>query len=287
MSEYFCDLHTHSTASDGSDTPSELVKKAMAAGLKAVALTDHDTVAGIEEAMAEAKQSGMELVPGVELSVIHEKGNMHMLCYLMDHTDKKFNATLEKLQQARGRRNERMLELLAKNGRPVTMEELRELAGDGQVGRPHFARAMVKRGYVTSVAEAFERFLKRGEPAYVPKSILTAEDAIKVIHGAGGVAVLAHPCSLKTSSLQELESIISGLAQHGLDGVECYYSEHGRNFTEKCIELAKRYDLIITGGSDYHGKAKPHIAIGKGKGKLHVPYSCVTSIMQRKEKAGY
>ena len=287
MSEYFCDLHTHSNASDGSDTPSGLIKKAMAAGLKAVALTDHDTVAGIDEAMDEARHGNIEFVPGVELSVIHEKGNMHMLCYLMDHTDESFNATLEKLQQARGLRNERMLELLEKNGRPLTMEELKELAGDGQVGRPHFARAMVKRGYVASVAEAFERFLKRGAPAYVPKSILTAEDAIDVIHRAGGVAVLAHPCSLKTSSLQELEGIISSLAQHGLDGVECYYSEHGTNFTQKCIELAERYDLIITGGSDYHGKAKPHIAIGRGKGKLNVPYACATAIRRRKEIAGY
>lgn len=284
MPDNYCDFHTHSNASDGSDSPSELIIKAAAAGLETVALTDHDTVAGLKEATEEAERVGLDFIPGVELSVIHDQGNMHMLCYLMDMEDAAFNAVLSRLQQARGERNHRMLTNLERIGKPVSMAELEAMAGDGQVGRPHFARAMVRRGYVSSVSEAFELYLKRGAPAYVPKSILTAEDAIKVIHDAGGVAVLAHPCSLKTSSIYALEEIIAGLAENGLDGVECYYSEHGKTFMEKCIEITDKYGLIRTGGSDYHGKAKPHIRLGRGKGKLRVPCSCAQSIRERKEE---
>jgi predicted metal-dependent phosphoesterase TrpH len=282
--EKYCDFHTHSNASDGSDTPAGLMAKAADAGLGTVALTDHDTVAGLDEAEREAERQGIGFIPGVELSVIHDQGNMHMLCYLMDRNDRAFRAVLARLQEARGLRNERMLASLEEVGKPLSMDELEALAGDGQVGRPHFARAMVQRGYVSSVSEAFELYLKRGAPAYVPKSILSAEDAIKVIHDAGGIAVLAHPCSLRTASIDALEEIIARLARQGLDGVECHYSEHGKTFTEKCVGIANKYGLVITGGSDYHGKAKPHIGLGRGKGNLRVPCSCANAIMARKHE---
>lgn len=284
MKNILCDFHTHSTASDGSDTPTELIEKALEAGVKSIALTDHDTVEGIDEASCAAEEKGVDFIPGVELSVVHDQGNMHMLGYLMDHKSQDLNAVLEKLQKARSQRNEKMIELLNEIGRPVSMEELQEIAVEGQVGRPHFARAMVNKGYVSSVGEAFERYLKRGAPAYIPKSILSAEDAVKLVHDAGGVAVLAHPCSLKTVSMAILEEIIAGLAQNGLDGVECHYSEHDRSFTKNCVEIAAKYDLIVTGGSDYHGKAKPHIKLGKGRGGLKVPCECAEALRERKRR---
>ncbi len=280
-----CDLHTHTTASDGSDTPKELIFKAVEAGLSAIAVTDHDTTKGLPEAEAAAKETSMEFIPGVELSVNFTKGNMHMLGYLMDVSNGRFREVLERVQAARAERNPKILALLEGLGMPVSMKELEELSQGGQIGRPHIARAMVKKGYVKSVSEAFEKFLKRGARAYAPKSILSPEEAIEVIRGAGGVPVLAHPFSLLTRDEAELFYIVSGLADSGLMGMECYYSEHDEAFTSMCLGIARRLGLVVTGGSDYHGKAKPHIMLGRGRGGLVVPYSCVEALLAAKANA--
>lgn len=273
-----CDLHTHTTASDGSDSPVELVQKAAQAGLKAVAITDHDTVAGIQEGLEAGGQFNIEVIPGVELSAKSDKGNMHILGYFIDVSANSLQEVLATVQQARAERNPAILSKLVDLGLPVDMEEVKELAGEGQVGRPHIARVMVQKGYVKSVGEAFNKYLKKGGPAYAPKSILEPADAITAIHKGGGVAVLAHPISLEPSGPEELAAIIKKMVDYGIDGIECYYSEYTPQFTELCLSLTQKFALVPTGGSDYHGKAKPYIRLGKGKGDLQVPYSCVKEL---------
>ena len=272
-----CDLHTHTTASDGSDTPYELVKKAKEAGLSGIAVTDHDTLAGIKEAMEAGDELGIEVIPGVELSVLSPQGNMHMLGYFIDTESAVLREVLEKVQEARARRNPMILEKLVGMGRSVTMDELREIARGGQVGRPHIARAMLERGYVKTVGEAFARFLRNGGPAYVPKSILKPAEAIRAVHSARGLSVLAHPVTLGCNE-EELDALLSQLKENGLDGIECYYTEHSKPFTQLCLKLAEKYRLLPTGGSDYHGEAKPHVKLGKGKGNLCVPRACLDAL---------
>ncbi len=277
----YCDLHCHTTASDGSDTPAELVRQAGAVGLSAIAVTDHDTLEGVGEAMTTGRELGIEVIPGVELSVKFHVGNMHILGYLVDPDCEELQKTLAGVQKARAERNPVILERLKGLGVPVTMAELEAVAQGGQIGRPHIARVLTEKGYVRSVSQAFELYLKKGAPAYAPKSILTPEQAIGVIHRCGGVAVLAHPFSLGLSRPDDLDEVIADLAQKGLDGMECHYSEHSKEFTDVCLAIARKYGLIVTGGSDYHGRAKPYIKLGRGKGGLRVPCSCVDAIKRR------
>ena len=276
-----CDLHTHTTASDGSDSPSELVRLAEASGLSAVAITDHDTVSGIEEALRASDQLNIEVIPGVELSVIANKGNMHILGYFIDKDSPALLKTLNIVQKARAERNPKMVARLNELGIGISMTMLEEMAQGGQVGRPHFARALVELGAVRTVQEAFDRYLKRGAPAYCPKSVLKPVDAIETIHRSNGVAVLAHPFSLKCETRGELVGIVDELVAAGLDGLECYYSEHSKEFTRELIGIARQRGLVVTGGTDYHGKAKPFIKLGSGKGGLKIPYECVHQLKTR------
>ena len=281
-----CDLHAHTTASDGSDTPIELINRAIEAGLSAIAITDHDTVSGILEVTGPICPSGIEVIPGVEFSVIAPRGNMHILGYFIDTGNPTLIDTLKVVQEARANRNPRMVERLNSLGINITMEILEDMARGGQVGRPHFARALVEMGVVRTVQEAFDKYLKRGAAAYVPKSVLRPEDAIKAIHKAGGVSVLAHPFSLKCDHREELLGIIDRLIEHGLDGMECYYSEHSKKFTEDLITISRSRGLCVTGGTDYHGQAKPYIKLGVGKGGLKIPYSCVEELKERLHEKG-
>ncbi|MEF3168899.1 MAG: PHP domain-containing protein [Deltaproteobacteria bacterium] len=279
-----CDLHTHTIASDGSDTPTRLVQLAHAAGLAGISVTDHDTVSGIPEAIEAGRRLGVEVLPGVELSVIAPSGNMHILGYGIDTHSPNLLALLEKVQQARAGRNARILELLRAAGCPLSMEEVERAAGGGQIGRPHFARVLVEKGYVSSTGEAFARFLRKGAVAYAPKAVITPVEALRILHASGGATVLAHPLTLNCPGPDDLERIVSDLASAGLDGLECHYSEHTPSFTCTCLDIAKRYGLIPTGGSDYHGAAKPAISLGKGKGDLCVPARCLAEIRKRAEE---
>ncbi|MGB9712669.1 MAG: PHP domain-containing protein [Dissulfurimicrobium sp.] len=278
-----CDLHTHTTASDGSDRPEDLIRLAAAAGLKAVAITDHDTVSGLDSAIEAGHKAGIEVLPGVELSVNANiaKGDMHMLGYYIDADSASLNEVLERVQAARAKRNPLILERLAQMGKPLSLKELEDMSGGGQIGRPHIAKAMVRHGYVGSTGEAFARFLKKGASAYVPKSILSPKEAVDAIHAAGGLAVLAHPISLACEDEAGFDALVGRLASKGLDGMECYYSEHSLDFTKTCLAIASKYGLVATGGSDYHGSAKPQIAIGRGRGGLCVPYDCVEALKAR------
>lgn len=275
-----CDLHTHTTASDGSYSPHDLIEMASLAGLKAIAVTDHDTMQGIQEAVNAGKEYNIEVISGIELSVLYRQGDMHMLGYYLSASPL-LSSVLQEVQEARAGRNPIILEKLANLGCTIEMDELQRLAQGGQIGRPHIAQAMVNHGFVSDTRSAFAMYLKKGGPAYAPKSVLSPERAIEAIHSAGGLAVLAHPFSLHCNHEAELREIVSELKALGLDGMECYYSEHDASFTEMCLGVANRYDLAATGGSDFHGRPKPNIRLGKGKGTLCVPYECVNALKKR------
>ncbi|MBW2278005.1 MAG: PHP domain-containing protein [Deltaproteobacteria bacterium] len=264
------DLHTHSTASDGTLEPAELVHLAKQIGLAGLALTDHDTVDGLLEAIAAAQSSALELVPGVELSAAAEKGAIHIVGLFVDHS----NADLERgLAWARRMRNERNPEIatkLAALGVPVDLERVEAIAGGGVVGRPHFAAAMVERGHVTTAEQAFAKYLGGNGAAYVPKRKLEPVQCIQLIRGAGGVPVLAHPDQTQLKG-DALEALVAELTDSGLAGIEVYCPSYNSTTTRAYRDLALKYDLAQSGGSDFHGAAKPAIKLGRGFGSMFVP----------------
>jgi len=277
------DLHTHSTASDGTYSPAELVRLAVREGLKALALTDHDTVEGLAEAEAEAERQGLAFVPGVEISVRFKgPGHCHILGYFVDPEVRDFRRTLKLLQQARAERNRKMVEKLRDLGIEITLEEVKGKAGGGEIGRPHFAALLVEKGVVRRVEEAFEKYLKKGAPAYVPKARLSEEEAFSAIRCARGLAVLAHPWHLRLSP-EDLAEYVAELKDKGLAGIEAYYTDHSPEFTAFCLDLARRLDLVVTGGSDFHGRNKPDIRLGRGLGNLRVPEECYHRLRERWE----
>ena len=258
------DLHAHTTASDGSFTPTELVEAAHGLGLRALAVTDHDTLAGLGEARAAAQRVGLDLVAGVELSVEDDGGRFHLLGYGFDPANAALAETLITLRRSRAARNDLMAARMSELGLPVTMDDVRAEAGEDAlvIARPHFARALIKKGIVGSVAEAFDKYLSTGKPLYLPKEVLTPRDAIALIHGAGGVAVMAHP-GLVPLDEAALDARVTSLAQKdGLDGIEAYYSQHSQADTDRFLALAARLGLLVTGGSDFHGTVKPHVPLG-------------------------
>ncbi len=265
------DLHTHSTASDGTFTPKALIQKAKEVGLYALALTDHDTVAGLAEAEEEAQRQGLQFVPGVEISVKFEgPGHCHLLGYFFDYRHPRLVETLKALHEARANRNQKMIAKLQELGIEISEEELKALAGDGEIGRPHMAKLLVLKGVVKDFDEAFEKFLGKGKPAYVPKALLSPKEALKIIHEAGGLTSLAHPYYLKLSP-EGVRDFVRELKGLGLDAIEAYYTDHDQDYTRFCLELAEEFDLLVSGGSDFHGENKPEIALGTGKGDLFVP----------------
>lgn len=262
------DLHTHSTASDGTLTPAELMRAAKEAGLAAIALTDHDTFDGLPEARAEAAEQGVELVPGCELSLDYSGLPTHLLALFVDEGPGHVVDALTRVREARARRNETMLEKLRSVGVHLKREDI-ERRASGVVGRPHMAQAMLEAGVVRSFEEAFSRFLGAGGLAYVPKAKLTPAEAIRAIHADGGLAVLAHPYLLSQQPRQ-IEGMLVELAGLGLDGVEVYYTEHSDKYTALMEELAQRHGLLASGGSDFHGAVKPGVRLGRGRGGLFV-----------------
>ncbi len=265
------DLHTHSTASDGSFSPKQLVRLAQDVGLAALALTDHDTVEGLAEAEQEAQKLQISFVPGVEISVKFEgPGHFHLLGYFIDYRHPALVETLTKLKEARACRNQLMLKKLQALGIDIQWEEVVAVSGGGEIGRPHLARILVKKGLVKDIDEAFEKYLAKGASAYVPKARLTPEEAFKVIHQAGGLTSLAHPYYLKLAP-EELTAYIIHLKELGLDAIEAYYTDHSPEYTRFLLELAQKLGLLVSGGSDFHGDNKPEIALGSGKGNLLVP----------------
>jgi 3',5'-nucleoside bisphosphate phosphatase len=264
------DLHLHTTHSDGSFNTSEVMALAKEAGVTALAITDHDIVDGIPEAIAAGTLLNIEVIPGVEISSRHGESELHILGYFLDWKDEILHQRMMKLRDSRHTRNPQIVRRLNELGVDLTYEEVRRLAGTESVGRPHIARVLMNKGVVTSAKEAFDRYLADGRPAYVPRELPPPEEAVGWIREAGGVPVLAHPTWVKQSG-EGLDRLVEQLKSFGLGGIEAHYSTHSPRQTEEYLNLAKRLDLLVTGGSDFHGVTKPDIAVGRGRGDLKVP----------------
>lgn len=272
------DLHTHTTFSDGSQTPTRLVEEAAALGLSAVAVTDHDTVDGLEEALEAGARLGVEVVPGVEINLEHDRVTMDMLGYfLAGMPTVELRDELAELRAYRTERNRRMLERLAELGLPLDEAALEAAAENGAVGRPHIGEAMVRRGYVSSISEAFELYLRRGAPAWVDRRRLALGRALRLLRASGALPVLAHPGIIRTDPAG-LNRIVREAARDGLAGIECYYPLHDEQTVARCLGIARRYALVPTGGSDYHGTVKPKARLGVGSGGGPVPDGVLTDL---------
>ena len=276
------DLHVHTTVSDGSLSPSQCVEEAQRMGLAAIAITDHDTTAGNAEAEARGRELGVEIVPGVEISVQHETLTVHLLGYYPEPGVPEFEAVLAGLQEHREERNPRILARLAELGCPLDYAEVLAEAGDGVVGRPHIAAVMVRKGYVSGLNEAFDRYLARGAPAYIERTKPEPEAAVAAFRQARAVPVLAHPGAMGARSVDEIDAIVVRLVDAGLRGIEAYYSTQGGGQTAACLRLARRFGLLVTGGTDFHGHQKPGILMGRGAGSLHVPYGLLAQLKEER-----
>ena len=270
----FADLHLHTNFSDGTWTPEELVLQAQKSGLACIAVTDNDTVEGCERAATACAAVKMEFIPGAELTAEHEDTELHVLGYFLDTHNKKLLAEIAKFQAVRQNRIHEMVARINELGVPLKPESVFALANCKSPGRPHVARAMAKAGLVKNLDEAFERFLKKGRPAWVPKSKISALDAIELVHHAGGLAVMAHP------GLNRTDSIIPAMVAAGLDGIECFHTKHSTAMSERYLEIADKYNLLVTGGSDCHGfsKGKPLI------GTVKLPYEHVEKMKAHRSK---
>lgn len=264
------DLHAHTTASDGTLSPCELVRLAAESGLQAVAVTDHDTMNGVKEAMEEGRKTGVEVVAGVEIGV-EFKTEMHILGYFFDDRCFRLNNTLEELKRNRNERNPKIVKKLKELGFDISIEEIVNEADGNVVGRPHIAKVLLKKGYVGSIQEAFDKYLSSGRPAYFEKDKLSPAVGIQKITEAGGIPVLAHPVFLNMS-MERLDELLKELAASGLKGIEAYYTDHSADDTGRFLRLAIKYNLLATGGSDFHGSLKDDIRLGCGRGNLKVPY---------------
>ncbi len=271
------DLHSHSTASDGSERPSSLVEKAAELGLSTLALTDHDTLEGIEEARKAADHLDVELIAGAELSLDHV-GGMHLVVLWLEPGPGPLQDRLSSLQNGRTLRNAQIVHLLADLGMPLTIDEIADESGSGSVGRPHIAAVMMRKGYVQSIAEAFELWLAAGRPAYASRPRLSPEEAISLALESGGVPVLAHPHTLGINRAAEMADLLTRLRAAGLVGLEALCAGYRRHERDGYTELARRFGLVPSGGSDYHGRYKPDLELGVGYGDLEVPDSVVEEL---------
>ena len=266
------DLHVHSNVSDGTLSPREVVFHAKEKGLHAMALTDHDTVGGLDEAIEAGALYQIEVIPGIELSADFPNDNLHFVGLCIDYKNKDFLTKLTPLRDARKIRNAKMLDQLRDLGFNITVDENSDITT-----RAHFARALLEGGYVASIKEAFDLYLSPGKPGYVKRVTPSPEECIDLIHEAGGVAILAHP-TLYNLSMVDLEELIVRLAHYGLDGIEAIYALHSPEEEAYFIDLARKQELIISGGSDFHGDNKPGLELGVGYGNLKIPYTVLDRI---------
>lgn len=255
------DLHVHTRASDGDSSPDEIARLAGYSGLDVVAITDHDTISGVKEAMSSTTATGVHVIPGVEISIAYDPGTLHILGYFPSYPHA-FEKILEPLQKARTARLPRIIERLKGLGIEISISEVEDVARDGQIGRPHIAKVLVNKGYVADFDEAFTRFLAKGKPAYVEKHRMSSIEAIESIIGHGGLPVLAHPFTLKLAE-DKLEGFIGDLVEQGLKGIEIFYPDHTRAQKKFYSDLARKFHLAATGGTDFHGASLRGMALGK------------------------
>jgi len=275
----FCDLHIHSTASDGHLTPSEVVQHSLELGLRAISICDHDTMAGylqLGETYSQGELGivnvdGLEVIPGIEINSQWEQRELHILGYLLDPGDGRFLDLLSELRNSRVKRVQAMVDRLASLGKPIELFRVMELSQGDSVGRPHIAEAMVEKGYVSSVKEAFSLYLGIGKPAYVSRRHLTPAQAIRAIREAKGVAVWAHP------GITSADRLLTELVEHGLQGIEVYHPEHDGEFQRKYLKMARENGLVITGGSDFHSESSSE---GAMIGSFGINYESVEILKQ-------
>ena len=286
---HYVDLHTHSTASDGTYSPTALVQAAASAGLVGLALTDHDTGNGLEEAALEAARLGLRFVPGIEISADYPApGTLHILGHFIDPKSDALHEMSRILLDARNARNPKIVARLNELGCSITMAQVEGIARAGVpegapfvVGRPHVAQALVQAGCVANIKQAFEVYLGTTGAAYFPKERLTPRQAIDCIHKAGGLATLAHPVQLRTENPAHTQTVINHLAEAGLDGIEVYHCDQQPRDSEFFLALARRYDLLATGGSDFHGHNKADVILGRGRNNVRVPVELLDRLEAR------
>ena len=275
------DLHTHSLASDGSDAPADVLRRAVEKGLSGVALTDHDTISGLHDFMTAAEGKNIEAVPGVEISSFLYNKEIHILGLFIDPSSESLHTFLAQARENRNRRNQIMLEKLNAIGYEITEEELQNEAGGESVGRPHFAKILVRKGYFTDIQEAFAHCLKRGARAYTPRQPASPQESIEAIHAAGGLAFWAHPVYQKPGERSFVRRYLRHLVPLGLDGIEAYYSLYSLRQHQMLKEMAVEFGLLICGGTDYHGIHHPGIELGSGGGGLNIPDSVLENIRRK------
>jgi predicted metal-dependent phosphoesterase TrpH len=275
------DLHSHSTFSDGSESPEHVVELAAEAGCSTVALTDHDTTEGLGRAARRAAELGIGLIRGCEVSCAFSPGTLHMLCYFIGDGPNPLENELERLRTDRSRRNALMAERLEAIGLPITYDEVMEEAGGTGVGRPHFAAVLMRKGVVSSVQEAFDRYLAKGTPGYVSKARIGAERVIELVRRSGGVSVVAHPLLLALEP-DPMRVELRRLVELGLGGMECYYARYEPEVRAQLAETARALGLVPTGGTDFHGSYKPDLSMGTGRGDLEVPDDVVAELGARR-----
>ncbi|MBE0478852.1 PHP domain-containing protein [Candidatus Aerophobetes bacterium] len=268
------DLHIHTIFSDGTLAPREAVFLAKELGLKAISITDHDSVEGLEEGLESAKQIGVELVPGVEMSSDVEEDEYHILGYYLHWRQKRFLSRLRFFQKTRKERNDKLLQRLKELGMEIKFGDLTKLAPKGVISRLHIARSMVEKKYVTSIDEAFEQWLNPGKPAYIKRDRVSPFEVINLIIDAEGIPVFAHPV------LSKRDELIPRMVDAGLMGIEVYHTTHNEAVVKHYREIARQFDLLITGGSDCHGEAKGKLLMGK----VHVPISCLWDLKRARSK---
>lgn len=275
----FIDLHTHSTCSDGTLTPTQVIKAAKDVGLSAIALTDHDTVDGLKEAVEAGKKYGIEVITGIEFSVQSDT-EMHLLGLGFEIDCPAITSILDEMIYQRELRNQKVVRLLSDIGINITVDDILAEATSKVTGRSQIAKAMLRKGYVSSINEAFEKYLKHGKPAFVERTTLSPEKAIEIIKKSGGVSSLAH-LNQTGKSDDKLYKILTDMKSAGLDAIEGYYTEYSDEMSEKYRQMASKTGLKLTGGSDFHGENKDGYNIGTGKGNLQIPYSLLKNLFEQ------
>jgi 3',5'-nucleoside bisphosphate phosphatase len=284
VQQQYVDLHSHSTASDGTFAPADVVRLAKEAGLVGLALTDHDTIAGLSEASAAATEAGIDFLPGIEISCeVPKPATMHMLGYGVDIHSQPLKELTSQLMAGRDDRNPRIIRRLNELNVAITMEEVEQQAGGDVVGRPHIAAVMLKKGYVSSIKQAFDKYLATGGLAYFDRDRPTPKRGIELIRQAGGLPVLAHPVQLRTENDAQLERTVKDLADLGLAGIEVIHSDHDAAWFERCTSLADRFGLLKTGGSDFHGTNKKDVRLGVANGR-RVPREYLDRLREQLKK---
>lgn len=281
----YIDLHVHSSASDGSFTPKEVVELAKAAGLSTFALTDHDTVDGVAAAISHANTlKDIEVIPGIELSCYYNNREIHIVGLYVDYRNPTLIEGLQKLKQAREDRNQKMVQNFVDAGIPLTIEELKHGNPNSVITRAHFARVLVEKGVCKNKQEAFDKYIGIHCPFYLAKPQVTPEHVLGLIKDANGTAILAHPYSYKFNR-SEVETLLDTLIPLGLSGMECYYSTYDDGQTQELRSIALKKNLLVSGGSDFHGVVKPDISIGTGRGNLRVPKKILTAIQEYRSQS--